>query len=422
MNNNKKLIFFMIDGLGDIGIPEYDSKTPLQVANTPWLDHLAEKGINGLLDPVEPGLACGSDTAHMSILGYDPRIYYEGRGAFESMGAGLEMKPGDIAFKCNFAYLDKETGIVKARKADHHFDGTLGLALCNAIDNIKLPSFPNYVIAVKHTIEHRCSVRIRGPNLSSKITGTDPLKDNIPLIECKPFDAHLNDSYAIMTSRLVNELSSEFYKILITHPINQDRIKHQKRPINCVLLRGCGNFPRIPQNIEQLHGFKSFLIAPTCIIAGIGLALGMDLIHVKGATGDYNTDFHAKARALLNHIIQPQYQFGFCHLKAVDDAGHDKDILKKIHYIEKIDEMIGIVIKDLYCHNKETKYTVIVTGDHTTLVQFGDHSCEPVPFVATNIPHIYKDSVKTFNEISAGQGVLGRFCGSQVMKLAKNVM
>ncbi|KAI9486263.1 MAG: 2,3-bisphosphoglycerate-independent phosphoglycerate mutase-domain-containing protein [Benjaminiella poitrasii] len=414
----------MIDGLGDVGIPELDSKTPLQVANTPWLDHLAEKGLNGLLDPVEPGLACGSDTAHMSIIGYDPRIYYEGRGAFESIGAGLDMMPGDIAFKCNFAHLDKESGIVKARKADSNFDGALGSILCKAIDNIKLPSFPNHTVTVKHAIEHRCGVRIRGPNLSSKITGTDPLKDNKPLVVCKPIDSHLHDPDAIMTSQLVNELSTEFFKFLTSHPINQKQGKKYNSLANCVLLRGCGSYPNIPHTIEQLHGLKSFLIAPTCIIAGIGLTLGMDLIHVEGATGDYDTNFHSKARALLEHITLPHYQFGFCHLKAVDEAGHDRDLQKKIYYLEKIDEMIGIVIQKLNENTTLDEYTVVVTGDHTTPVHYGDHSCEPVPFVITKLkyPDHYKDSVDTYDEVSAGQGALGRFCGSQVMKLAKDIM
>lgn len=98
-SRNKRVAFVLIDGLGDVSIPRYGYKTPLQVAKTPSLDAIAAAGVNGLMDPVEPGLACGSDTAHLSLLGYDPRVYYCGRGAFESMGAGLVMSPGDIAFK-----------------------------------------------------------------------------------------------------------------------------------------------------------------------------------------------------------------------------------------------------------------------------------------------------------------------------------
>ncbi|KAI8048141.1 2,3-bisphosphoglycerate-independent phosphoglycerate mutase-domain-containing protein [Gilbertella persicaria] len=409
-----KLLVFLIDGLGDVSISHYDSKTPLQLANTPHLDSLAKTGLNGLLDPVEPGLACGSDTAHLSILGYDPRIYYEGRGAFESMGAGLDMIPGDIAFKSNFAYLDEDSGIVVSRKADRNFEG-LGPILCKALDGIKLPSFPEHSVAVKYAIEHRCGVRVRGPGLSSSITGTDPLKDNKKLVYCEPT---VDDEASKMTSKLTNELSTVLTEALKQHPINQERNKQGKNPINCVLLRGCGSCIDVP-NIQEKHGLKSFLIAPTCIIAGIGMTVGMDLIHVPGATGDYGTDFDAKAKACINNIQSDIYDFGFCHLKAVDDAGHDHDVEKKIYYLEKIDNMIGSVISSLR-NSLDTNYTIIVTGDHTTPALYGDHSCEPVPFAISSLKE--GDSVQSFNEIDAAQGALGRFCGEQVMSLAKTFM
>ncbi|EPB88271.1 hypothetical protein HMPREF1544_04979 [Mucor circinelloides 1006PhL] len=419
MKQKSRLLIFLIDGLGDVNIPHLESKTPLQYAHTPWLDKLCDKGLNGLLDPVEPGLACGSDTAHMSILGYDPRKYYEGRGAFESMGAGLDMIPSDIAFKSNFAYLDKESGIVVKRKADRHFEG-IGPILCKAIDNVKLPSFPNHTVSVKYAIEHRCGVRVRGPGLASSITGTDPLVDNKPLVYCEPT---LDNEASIMTSKLTNELSDAFYDILIDHPINKERVKAGKNPANCVLLRGCGSCIDVP-SIEQLHGLKSFLIAPTCIIAGIGMTLGMDLLSVPGATGDYNTNFDAKAKACLENIQSGTYDFGFCHLKAVDDAGHDHDFKKKIYYLERIDQMIGSVVLSLE-KSTDAKYTIIVTGDHTTPSLYGDHSCEPVPFVISSINSDTQhkgDFVATFNEIAAAQGALGRFCGDQVMPLAKQFM
>ncbi|KAG1049876.1 hypothetical protein G6F43_007826 [Rhizopus delemar] len=336
-----RLLFFLIDGISDVAIPELDFKTPLQVACTPWMDKLAECGWNGLLDPVEPGLACGSDVAHMSILGYNPKKYYRGRGAFESMGAGLEMKPGDIAFKSNFAYLEKETGIVKLRKADSHF-GNLGPVFCEAVNNIKLPSFPEHEIVVQYAIEHRCGVRVRGPRITDTITGTDPLKDNKPLIYCEPT---VDNEDSRMTSKLVNELSDAFINILSEHPLNKDRIKQGKNPAN----------------------------------SGIGMTLGMDLLKVPGATGDYSSDFNAKAQACIKNITSNEYDFGFCHLKAVDEAGHDKDVNKKIYYLERIDEMIGLVLQELNQRLDES-YTVVVTGDHTTPALYGDHSCEPVPF------------------------------------------
>ncbi|KAI8148827.1 2,3-bisphosphoglycerate-independent phosphoglycerate mutase-domain-containing protein [Fennellomyces sp. T-0311] len=418
----QKLLLLLIDGLGDVAIPQLDYQTPLQAAKTPWLDRLAAGGLNGLMDSVEPGLACGSDTAHMSILGYNPREYYRGRGAFETMGAGLEMIPGDIAFKSNFAYLNKQSGIVISRRADRHFEG-LGPTLCDALDGVKLPSYPDHTVAVKYATEHRCGVRVRGPRLTDAITGTDPLKDNLPLVKCAPTE---DTEEAKMTSRLINELSEVFYKVLSKHPINDDRKKAGKNPANCVLLRGCGSCIDIP-SIEKLHGFKSFLIAPTCIIAGLGMTAGMDILQVEGATGDYHTSFRAKGEAVVAHLKGDKYDFGFLHIKAVDDAGHDRNIDFKIKFLEKIDVMLGDIICQL-SQDKENDYSIIVTSDHSTPVLYGDHSCEPVPFCisrpkyAMDTSLCHGDAVTKFEEVEAARGVLGRFCGSQMMSIAKSYM
>ncbi|KAI9491235.1 2,3-bisphosphoglycerate-independent phosphoglycerate mutase-domain-containing protein [Zychaea mexicana] len=419
----QKLLLVLIDGLGDVAIPQLDYQTPLQAAKTPWLDRLAAGGKNGLMDSVEPGLACGSDTAHMSILGYNPRKYYRGRGAFETMGAGLEMVPGDIAFKSNFAYLDRETEIVISRRADRHFEG-LGPTLCDALDGAKLPSFPEHTVAVKYATEHRCGVRVRGPRLTDTISGTDPLKDNLPLVKCAPTE---NTVEAHMTSKLINELSDVFYEILSKHPINDDRKKAGKTPANCILLRGCGSCIDIP-SIERLHGFKSFLIAPTCIIAGLGMTAGMDILQVEGATGDYHTNFQAKGDAVVANLKGSKYDFGFLHIKAVDDAGHDRNIDFKIKFLEKIDIMMGDIIRQLCEDDGENEYTTIVTSDHSTPVLYGDHSCEPVPFCISRVKYAMDpslgqgDSVTRFEEVDAARGCLGRFCGSQMMTIAKSYM
>lgn len=171
-----RLIWVMVDGIGDVAVPSLGHRTCLQAARVPHMDALARYGVNGLMDPVEPGRACGSDTAHMSVFGYDPRVLYRGRGAFESMGAGLPMQPGDIAFKSNFATIDRASRIVVSRRADRDFEG-LGPSLCAAIDGLRLPSYPMHSVSVMYATEHRCGVRVRGPGLSDAITGTDPLKD-----------------------------------------------------------------------------------------------------------------------------------------------------------------------------------------------------------------------------------------------------
>lgn len=168
----RRTIVVLIDGLGDVSIPCLGNQTPLAYATTPNLDSLAANGVCGLMDPVQVGLACGSDTAHLSIFGYDPRVYYRGRGAFETMGSGLYMEVGDIAFKCNFAVYDPTSGIVQTRRADREF-GKWGRSLCDYLnEHIQLARFPKHRVTFQYATEHRCGVRIRGPGLSDEIGDT----------------------------------------------------------------------------------------------------------------------------------------------------------------------------------------------------------------------------------------------------------
>ncbi|GAB2278202.1 hypothetical protein Dimus_035305 [Dionaea muscipula] len=480
----RRVAFVLIDGLGDVSLPRFGYRTPLQVARVPNLDAIASAGVNGLMDPVEVGLACGSDTAHLSLLGYDPRVYYRGRGAFESMGAGLAMSPGDIAFKSNFATWDEKTGIVTSRRADRHFEEE-GPVLCAALDGMKLPSFPEYEVRVRYATEHRCGVVVKGPNLSGNISGTDPLKDNRLLLQAQALD---DTKEAKHTAAVVNELSKEISHILVCHPLNAKRMAQGKNIANVVLLRGCGIRIEVP-SFEKQHGLWPCMVAPTKIIAGLGLSLGIDILEAPGATGDYRTLLTSKATAIAKALSAPLqscpgvfvpgedkhkpgrpdgYDFGFLHIKAIDDAGHDKASVFKVKGLEAVDRAIGQLAKLLWQAEVTGKYqySLCVTGDHSTPVEYGDHSFEPVPFALCRVqdfvgaiggePALMElpldpfllptveageedlygecsskeetgslrepfsgDSVCEFDEIAAARGCLGRFPGSEMMGIIK---
>ncbi|KAJ8528860.1 hypothetical protein K7X08_030504 [Anisodus acutangulus] len=431
----RRVAFVLIDGVGDVSLPRFGYKTPLQLSKIPNLDAIASTGVNGLMDPVEVGLGCGSDTAHLSLLGYEPRVYYRGRGAFESMGAGLAMSPGDIAFKLNFATLDEETGIVVSRRADRHFEEE-GPILCAALDGMKLHSFPEYEIRVRYATEHRCGVVVKGPKLSGNISGTDPLKDNRLLLQAKPLD---DTDEAKHTAAVVNELSKEISCILLAHPLNAKRAAEGKNVANLVLLRGCGIRIEVAP-FEKIHGLWPCMVAPTKIIAGLGLSL----------------DEHKPGRF-------DGYDFGFLHIKAIDDAGHDKASVFKVKGLEAVDCAIGQLARLLWEAESTGKFTyyLCVTGDHSTPVEYGDHSFEPVPFSLCSLKNFVSalggesvlsgisldpfslpsvqagedldtgtrieedknkklqffagDSVDKFSEIAAARGCLGRFPGSEMM-------
>ncbi|KAF9684069.1 hypothetical protein SADUNF_Sadunf04G0079300 [Salix dunnii] len=480
----RRVAFILIDGLGDVSLPRLGYKTPLQAANVPNLDAIASSGVNGLMDPVEVGLGCGSDTAHLSLLGYDPRVYYRGRGAFESMGAGLAMSPGDIAFKSNFATLDEKTGIVTSRRADRHFEEE-GPILCAALDGMRLPSFPEYEVRVRYATEHRCGVVVKGPKLSGNISSTDPLKDNRMLLQVEALDG---TDEARHTAAVVNELSREISRILVSHPLNAKRAAEGKNIANVVLLRGCGIRIEVP-SFQDKHGLWPCMVAPTKIIAGLGLSLDIDILEAPGATGDYRTLLTSKATVIAKALSAPLapcpnvfvpgedehkpgrpdgYDFGFLHIKAIDDAGHDKASILKVKALEAVDRSIGQLAKLLLQaeSNGNFQYFLCVTGDHSTPVEYGDHSFEPVPFSmcrlrdfvgavggesivmetsldpfplptvkagedlveaekvgkersSKQLKAFSGDSVYELSEIAAARGCLGRFPGGQMMGIIK---
>ncbi|KAL4460293.1 hypothetical protein ABPG74_000044 [Tetrahymena malaccensis] len=427
-----KILFILIDGIADLGLKERQNKTPLEIANLPTFDALAKSGVCGLMDPVETGLACGSDTAHMNIFGYIPFTLYRGRGAFESMGAGLHMDCSDIAFKCNFAHMEAETRIVKMRRVDRDFD-KWGLPLIDYVNGMKVPEYPEHHIKVQHATEHRCGVILSGPNLTDRITGTDPLKDNLALRKVLPKDPQ--DPHSVESANIVNKLSDAIHEKLTQHELNVKRKAQNLPTANIILLRGAGMRLQVDE-FEKQHGLKGFMIAPTAIINGLGQTIGMDIIKAPGATGDYHSNYSSKIQTAHQTFRQnSQYNFAFVHIKAVDDAGHDKSEAKKIQYLQKVDDMLK-EFTELIKEETDSEYIICLTGDHTTPVRYGDHTFEPVPVGVTLSSNLlnelntkkqtndelahYRDNVQQFDELSAAEGVLGRFVGSQLLSILKN--
>jgi 2,3-diphosphopglycerate-independent phosphoglycerate mutase len=407
-----RVLFVLIDGLGDtVALEQPVMQHVNQLVRQP-------STLTGIMDPVSPGLACGSDTAHLAILGYDPRLHYHGRGAFESIGAGIHMMPGDIAFKSNFAVVNDQ-GIVEKRRADREFEDW-GVGLCEDLCGRIQVDGVNVEIEVKYATEHRCGVKVHAEHikLTGSISGTDPLKDQLPLRKSEPLEDTVE---ARITCKIVNRVSDYFREKLENHPMIIERKSKGMTYTNVVLLRGAGHFAET-RSFEEKHGLKGFMIAPTAIIGGLGITLGLDRYVPQGATGDYRTNLFAKAECLVNLFKERKdYQFGFLHVKAVDDAGHDKDLQKKVEFLGKIDQMIGYILEKL--GDEMNDIVFVLTGDHTTPVCLGDHSFEPVPFMITdlnlNSQLKFDDPVESFVEISCSSGMLGRFQGIHVMTLIK---
>ncbi|MCL4349584.1 2,3-bisphosphoglycerate-independent phosphoglycerate mutase [Ferroplasma acidiphilum] len=376
----KKIILIIMDGLGDRPNKELDGLTALQAANRPNLNYLSSHGTTGLMSPVASGIRAGSDTSHLSILGYDPHKYYTGRGPFEALGVGLELKPGDIAFRANYASII-DGKIVDRRAGRIQNTAELSSALETEIDGVKF--------IVKSGVEHRAAVVMRGPNLSDKVSETDPHS-----VDSSPMDTEPLAPEANFTSAVINKFLERSRKILASHPLNRKLISEGKLPANEIMLRGVGKMPAIP-SFHEKYGMKAACISGTPLIRGIAGLAGFDVLSVEGMNGRVDTNYENIISSAIKSL--EKYDFILINFKGTDIAGHDRKPWLKKQVIESVDSVIAPLLKLL----QDT--LIVVTGDHSTPCSFGDHTGDPVPIMfATD--GIINDNVRTFDELSVSDG------------------
>lgn len=393
-----KCLFVVADGAADRPCKELGGKTPFQAANTPNLDTLAADGVNGIMDVISPGVPPGSDTAHLALFGYNPCKYYTGRGTFEALGAGIELKEGDVAFRGNIAMIEK--GIVKDRRAGRR-DAKL---FEKALKGIRIERVQGIKPVVKATVGHRFVLVLRGKNLSCGITDTDPHKTGVRIQKSKPLE---KSEAAIRTAAAVNEFTEKALNVLKKHPAN----KNQKFKANAVLLRGAGIFKPMP-SMKKKYGLRAAGVAKGALYLGVARAVGMKTIAPKKATGTVNENYESLARAALKAL--KNHDFVFVHVKGPDLAGHDGKPKEKVRVIEGIDGMMGKFMK--------LKNTLIVfTSDHSTPCSLKNHSGDPVPVMISG-PGVRPDDVISFDEISAAKGGLNRITGLSLMPIVLDLM
>lgn len=398
--DRRKILLVIFDGLGDRPITELGHKTPLEAAPKPNLDWFASNGMNGLLDPIAPGIRAGSDTSHLALFGYDPIEVYTGRGPFEAAGVGLDLQKGDVAFRCNFASVDDNL-VLTDRRAGRIKDGTAELA--KALNGMKLGRFR---ALFKEGTEHRAVLVLRGKGLSASVSDTDPHEEGQKILESKPVNGK-----GKATAKAVNAFTRKAYEILKDHPVNRARIAKGQLPANMVVCRGGGIAPDI-EPVTKKYELKAAGIAGVALIKGMFRATGMDVIEVKGATGGLDTDMVAKAEAALMALTT--YDLVVVNVKAADLCGHDGKPSEKIKVIERMDQMMG----HLKAHLPQD-VIVALTADHSTPCALKDHSGDPVPVTVFG-DGVRVDEVPHFDELSVARGSLGRLRGRDLMPVLLN--
>lgn len=403
----KKAILLIIDGLGDLPMartagrlertdsPRLDggARTPLQAAKKPNLDRLAKAGICGMMSPIRRFIVPGSDVAHLNILGYDPSVFYHGRGPLEALGLGIRLHEGDVAFRANFASI--HGGKVADRRA-----GRIDTATASALARHLSMKIGDVQIIFKSSVEHRGALVLRGPHLSHKISPTDA-HEGEPAPQCHALEG---SHAAEKTAKIVNRFSEMAMGLLSSAKENAGR----KVPANAILLRGAGQFVKAPSFYERF-GMKAACVAGGALYRGVATFIGMDLIMAQGASGDKNSDLESKAKAAAKALLE--YDMVFLHIKMCDSFSHDGDCEGKIRAIEKIDRIVPILEKSGAC--------IVVTGDHSTPCSMKAHSGHEVPVL------VYRgeraDDVRRFDEISCARGGLGHIRGKDIIPLIQNI-
>lgn len=403
-----KGMILVMDGMGDRPIKELNNQTPLQAANTPNMDQMAKEGITGIMDSIAPGIRPGSDTAHLSILGYNPYEVYTGRGPFEASGVALDVIPGDIAFRCNFSTMD-ENGIVTDRRAGRIREGTKDLV--EKLNTMVLDDYKDIKIIFKESTGHRAVLVLRGEGLSDKVSDADPKVEGKAPAEVVALDG---SAEAEKTADILNKVVAKTYEMLKDHPVNLERIKNDLPPANVVIPRGAGAVPEV-EPINDKYEINSACIAETGLIMGIARFAGMDVIEMEDVTGGVDTNLDNIRDTIIDQVKNSDHDFFLINIDGADEAGHDGNVKQKVEFIEKVDK---VVISELL---KLEDVYIFLTADHSTPISVKNHTGDPVPILIRG-PEVRTDDVEEYNEFTTYKGGLCRIRGSDVMNIMMDYM
>jgi len=406
-----KLIYVAIDGMGDLPIKELGNKTPLEAAKTPNMDALASNGKTGLMYSVKKGVAPESDVAVISLLGYDPFKYSTGRGVIEVVGAGLKMKDGDLALRCNFATLGLGKTIIDRRVARSLTTDEATVLSKDANEQVKLESYPA-TFEFKNTLGHRAVLLIKSKAepLSSSITNSDPAyviingigvaKADVDMVlkTCEPTD---DTVAAKVSAALVNEFIEKTHRLWNNHPINIKRAAEGKLKANVVLTRDAGD--ALPKffNIDKRYHVNFAALADMHAERGIAMLAGMDSMLLPPPSGNLQKDLELRVKVLLDML--PKYDCFYIHLKGPDEPGHDGNCILKTQVLSAIDKyFFGPLLKQISLRDN----LICVTADHATPCALKVHSDTPVPILISG-DMLNGDKAVKFSERECAKGSLG---------------
>ena len=361
-----KYIVMLGDGMADEPIEALGGKTPLEYADTPTLDAYAPRSEIGMVDTIPEGMSPGSDTANLSVIGYNPREYYTGRSPLEAQSIGVPMKETDVALRCNIVTLSQEEGIPYEQRTiiDHSSDEIstedAEVLLKAAAEVLQNETYQFYV----GTSYRHCLIWANG--------------SVVPLTPPHDVLGQVIGAYLPKDARL-REMQEKSYEILSRHPQNIERVKKVLNPANSLWFWGAGTKPALSSFYEKYHK-RGVMISAVDLLKGIAVGAGIDNKTVEGANGGLNTNYEGKAQAALDALLKEGYDFAYIHLEAPDEMGHQGSVERKVQAIANMDQRILKPSRAAMDASGE-EFRLLVLPDHPTPIPLRTHVAEPVPYL-----------------------------------------
>ena len=378
-----KYIIVLGDGMADEPIEALGNKTPLEYAKTPAMDKLSKMGQVGMVHTIPEGMKPGSDTANLSVMGYDPKIYYSGRSPLEALSIGIPMKNTDIALRCNIVTISEDDVPFEEKTIIDHSSSEISTEDCAVLleavrKELETDIYKFYV----GTSYRHCLIWDKG-----EVVELTPPHDVLEQVigQYLPKDEKLRD------------MMKKSYDILVNHPINIERKKQGLNPANCCWFWGAGTKPML-SDFKEKTGKKGVMISAVDLLKGIAVGAGMDNIEVEGANGGLHTNYTGKKDAAVKALTEDGYDFVYVHVEAPDEMGHQGSVERKVQAIEYLDEkIIGPVYEEL---TKEgVDFRMLVLPDHPTPIRVRTHTSDNVPYLLFDSTDI-KENELLYNEVN----------------------
>lgn len=383
-----RYIIVLGDGMADYKQAQLGNKTPLELAYKPNIDYLCKHGKCGLIKTIPDGMNPASDVANLSVLGYDPSVYYSGRSPLEALSIGVQMEDNDVAMRVNLVTLSSDEGLENKTMIDYSA-GEISTAESKVLidyiqESLGDDRFQFYSgISYRHCLIDKLGLKDIEFTPPHDISGK-PIKDYLP----KGKDEDIYKNFII-----------ESVKLLYNHPINQERIELNKSPATAIWFWGLGTKPSFPSFYEK-NKMKGAVISAVDLIKGIAKGTEMKVYEVAGATGNIDTNYMGKAEATIQ-AVKDGYDFIYLHIEAPDECGHRGEAENKIKSIEEIDSVVGYIKSNL--DNMQEDYVIAVLSDHATPLCLRTHTSDAVPYLIYNST-IKVDSTISYNEEDAMRG------------------